>query len=33
MQTTLKMAQAQAHGYSSEDTQWELSNEYQDDWV
>ena len=31
MQTTFKMTETLAHGYSSESTQWELSNEYQHD--
>ena len=29
----LKMTETLAYGYSSESTQWELSNEYQDDMV
>ena len=27
------MTETLAYGYSSESTQWELSNEYQHDWV
>ena len=30
---TWEMIETLAHGYSSENTQWELSNEYQDDRV
>ena len=30
---TFKMTEILAHGYSSEGTQWELSNEYQQDRV
>ena len=29
MQNTWEMAETLAYGYSSESTQWELSNEYQ----
>ena len=33
MQKNLKMIETLAHGYSSESTVRELSNEYQHDWV
>ena len=33
MQKTLKMTETLTHGYSSESSQWELSNEYQHDRV
>ena len=32
MQNNWKMTETLAHGYSSESTQQELSNEYQFDW-